>query len=114
MVTTRNSLWIGVAAVLLWLSADRAPSQEPPVAAIAGARQEATTEAPREDRRNGDAEKGRPEDRKLAAIQRHATPPKPPNPNELKVKPDKHGKLRFVSRASPGRRSSSGWPTARA
>ena len=101
MVTTRNSLWIGVAAVLLWLSADRAPSQEPPVAAIAGARQEATTERARGDRRDGDAEKGRPEDRKLAAIQRHATPPKPPNPNELKVKPDKHGKLRFSFEGQP-------------
>ena len=101
MVITRNSLWIGVAAVSLCLSADRAPSQEPPVAATAGARQEATTEAPRGDRRNGDAEKGRPEDRKLAAIQRHATPPKPPNPNELKVKPDKDGKLRFSFEGQP-------------
>ena len=55
----------------------------------------------RGDRRNGDAEKGRPEDRKLAAIQRHATPPKPPNPNELKVKPDKDGKLRFSFEGQP-------------
>ena len=47
------------------------------------------------------AEKGKPEEKKPPAIQRPTTPPKPPDPNELKVKPDKLGKWTFNFKNQP-------------